>query len=189
MITSEFFFLCIARERENYIPRIEWKLKQLKNAENGNYTRTKKNVLLPQNWTPFHFKFTIFADFLSTCGCRRKIDVQFQCTFDDTEQNNIKIHSIFFYCCWLTNNFINCFSIYFDISSLSLAIKSSIDLVIKCTRSRETNWKDLNLHAFEITIGILQSNLIPSRNCELCSKYRLWRRKFENKNYANCVSF
>lgn len=180
---QNFFLLWIERERErerkNYILRIEWTLKQLKNAENGNYTRTKKKeVLLPRNWTPFHFKIHDFCfsltTSLSTCGCR-------WCAISNvhlTMQSKImKIQSILFYC-WLTNNFINCLAIYFDIFfsfSRHITIKRSIDLVIierVRTQQRKANWKDLNLHAFAITIGILQSNLIPSRKC---SKYRLWR--------------
>lgn len=138
----------------------------------------KKEVLLPRNWTPFHFKIHDFCfsltTSLSTCGCR-------WCAISNvhlTMQSKImKIQSILFYC-WLTNNFINCLAIYFDIFfsfSRHITIKRSIDLVIierVRTQQRKANWKDLNLHAFAITIGILQSNLIPSRKC---SKYRLWR--------------
>lgn len=179
---QNFFLLWIERERErkkklyseNWMDiktikeRKKWKLHQNK----------KKEVLLPRNWTPFHFKIHDFCfsltTSLSTCGCR-------WCAISNvhlTMQSKImKIQSILFYC-WLTNNFINCLAIYFDIFfsfSRHITIKRSIDLVIierVRTQQRKANWKDLNLHAFAITIGILQSNLIPSRKC---SKYRLWR--------------
>lgn len=88
----------------------------------------------------------------------------------------------------LTNNFFNCLAIYFDISSLFLyfypasspskidfqSIRLSIIIIIIDVR------KDLNLHAFAITIGISQSILIFFKEIFLLfltMPDSLWRNK------------